>query len=493
MAMKIKSVIALTLMTASGTAFTADEGANPSNKDASSDTQYIVDKWFGNPDTESLVLAESTDSVDAGTFEPLQGDNGSKGESAVVESADSGFFETAPDTSPVSATYAGPTLLTAVGGVNPRGGRSPAVIKLGEISVTPTLGVRLGHNDNITNAKRNKISSSVMNLTPQIVASVDRGSHQYSLMYLGDLIFIPNSTIDNRNTHTVELSGDHVFTARNRLNWDVAYINGAEARGVTDSSRLAGNNLNPDEYRTYDATGVYRYGANGAKGNIELKAAYLDKEYLNNRAINVTRDFTSFNYGVEFLYRAAPKTQIVLDVNRTNIDYKSSLSTQDSMETKYLIGARWKAMAKTEGYFKVGRGSKDFDTAGLKTANMTIYESGITWSPRTYSVLNLSLARNYVDGSAASTPAGESSTAGIRWNHKWKSYFRTAASASYNTVDYNSSGRTDKTDTYALSALYDAKRWLGFSLDYSYTNRDSNVNLFSYKTNLIFLSTFISL
>ncbi len=490
MPVNIKSALAITLMTTSSAVFSADSDVdsaksktNPAavkvqdntNTHASNETQLLVDKWFGNSDATDMLFADAADAV-SGT-----------------ESVGSGYVEATADNSAVSANNEGPGILSAVGGMNPVGGRSPAVIKVGEIAITPTLGIRLGHNDNVTNSSSNKISSSVINVTPQVIASVDRGSHAYSLMYLGNLVFIPRSSIDNRNTHTIALSGDHVFTARNRLNWDLSYINGAEARGITDSSRIAGGNLEPDEFRTYDARGIYRYGATGAKGNIELKSAYLDKEYLNNRTITNTRDFSSFNYGVEFLYRIAPKTQIVLDVNRTKIDYKSSLSVQDSEESKYLLGARWDALAKTEGYLKVGRGSKDYDTQGMKTANTTVYESGITWSPRTYSVFNFSLARNYVDGSSASTPAGLSKTTNIRWDHKWKSYFRTAASAGYTTVDYNTTGRNDKTDVYSLSALYDAKRWLGFGLDYTYTNRDSSVDLYSYKSNLIFLSTFISL
>jgi hypothetical protein len=169
------------------------------------------------------------------------------------------------------------------------------------------------------------------------------------------------------------------------------------------------------------------------------------------------------------------------------------LSTQDSAEDKYLIGARWKALAKTEGYFKIGRGSKDFDTAGLASTSTTVYESGVKWSPRTYSTFDLSFARNYVDGSSIGTPAGLSKTIDLIWNHQWKSYFRTVASAGFNNTDYSDGGRHDKTDTYLLSAVYDVKRWLSFGVDYTYENRDSSDNNFSYKSNVIFFNSAISL
>jgi hypothetical protein len=384
-------------------------------------------------------------------------------------------------------------MMMSVGAISPTGGSYPASIKYGEISVTPTIDLRYGYDDNVTRASVNKISSSVIGISPQIAAFVDRGSHKYTLTYAGDFIYLPSSTIDNRNTNNLILEGDHVFTTRNRLNWALTYVNGAEARGITDSSRLAGNTFDPDEFRSYQAKGLYRYGAEGAKGNVELKSTYLDKKYLNNRATTITRDYSSFNYGAEMLYRLSPKTQIVLDLNRTNIDYKSPLSTQDSTEDKYLIGARWKALAKTEGYFKIGRGSKDFDTAGIPSASTAVYESGVKWSPRTYSNFELNLDRSYVDGSSDITPAGVSRTIDVNWNHQWKSYFRTVASAGFNKTDYNQGGRSDKTDTYKLSATYDVKRWFGLGVDYTYEKRDSSDSNFAYKSNVLFFNASFSL
>jgi hypothetical protein len=129
----------------------------------------------------------------------------------------------------------------------------------------------------------------------------------------------------------------------------------------------------------------------------------------------------------------------------------------------------------------------------MKTASTAVYESGVSWSPRTYSKFDLSLGRNYVDGSSDITPAGLSKTVDLNWNHQWKSYFRTAASAGYSKTDYSNGGRSDKTGAYSVSATYDAKRWLSFGVDYTYTNRKSTDNTFSYKSNVLFFNTSLSL
>lgn len=462
MSVKVTSAFAVTLAITSGFAFSAEN--EPSYN------TYIPTKLSLNADKpvvdKNLIVLAVADAVNA---------------------------EASKDTKSTAGTTPEPTASIA-GGLGATTGRAAASIKYGEISVTPTIGVYLGYNDNVTNSYTNKISSSVFRLTPKLVAMADKGSNKFSLTYAGDLIYLPSSTTDNRNTHNFILAGDQVVTTRNKFDWALSYINGAEARGLNDSSRLLNLAVSePDQFRTYEAKGRYVFGAKGAKGNLELKSNYLDKEYSNNRLTTETRDYSLFNYGAEAQLRIAPKTQIVLDINQSKIDYKSQLSTQDSTETKYLIGARWKALAKTEGYFKIGKGTKDFDAAGLNQRSTTVYESGIKWSPLTYSTFDLSLARNYVDGSSINTPAGLSRSINGNWNHQWKSYFRTSVSAVYTNINYPDSGRIDKTDGYTLSAIYDAKRWLGFGVDYTYINRDSSDTLYSYTSNLLYFSTLLSM
>ncbi len=459
MTVKITSALAVTLAITSGLAFSADN-ESAYNIYVPENLSLQADKTVDNKNLIVLAMADSDASKE-------------------VQSS------TIPAVEPMT---------TIAGGLGATAGRSAASIKYGEISITPSMGVYFGYNDNVTSANTKKISSSVFRLTPKVVASVDKGSDFFSLTYGGDLIYLPSSTTDNRNTHNFSLVGDQILTTRNKFDWALNYINGAEARGLNDASRTLNMPTSvPDQYRTYEAKGKYVFGAKGAKANIELKSNYLDKEYTNNRLTTATRDYSLFNYGAEAQLRVSPKTQIFLDVNQSKINYKSSLSTQDSTETKYLLGARWKALEKTEGYFKIGMGTKEFDVASLSKRSTTVYESGIKWSPLTYSTLDLSLARNYVDGSSINTPAGLSRIINARWNHQWKSYFKTSAGVVYTNVNYAESGRLDKTESYTLSAVYDAKRWLGFGVDYTYINRDSSDMLYSYTSNLLYFSTLLSM
>ncbi len=394
--------------------------------------------------------------------------------------------------------------LSGAKGINPLGGRTPAPLtKFDNLSLIPTFGVRYGHNDNITQLKSSRDSSSFFTYTPQLIALLDQGRHKYTLTYNSEITNYTDSSRNNLDNHNLSLAGSNVFNARHKLNWALAYINGAEPINLRDGRRLTANfpnnlaTINPDEFNAHSAKALYTYGANGARGNVELSTQYNSKDYTNNRDINSFADFDSFKYGAEFLYRVFPKTQVVLDVNKTNTDYKSALNQQDNLDTRYLLGVRWKALAKTEGFFKIGRQEKDYDLSSLRTATGSTYEGGFRWQPKTYSNVDFKLTKSLTDASAAGILVGESKAYLLSWTHAWKNYFRTTATASYNDTDSPSTNpafaREDKTRVYGVSALYDVTRWMGLGFDFTKTTRDSTNQLFEYDNDVGFISVNLNL
>ncbi len=452
---------------------------------------YAAESALTTPTTETSTTDASTDKLESSKEKKANPVETTKGVDASLTS----IFSDSLTSNPVNANLStiSPAYGADVFGVNPTGGRQPAAIKYGEVSVIPTLGVRLGYNDNVTSRTSNKIHSPVFNLTPQVVASVDKGAHKYAATYSGDFYRFSNSPFDNRDTHNLVLAGQDGFTTKMNLNWALSYTNGAEARGLRDDSRTGTGAISPpSEYRSYIARGFFVYGAPNAIGNIELTSSFTDKEYTNNRTITESADYQSLNYGAEYVYRLAPKTQLTIGALQNQIDYKLSTSLQDSTETSYFVGARWNALAKTQGYFKVGRQYKDFDAATVADRSTNIYQVGAIWAPRTYSTVNLAIAKGFVDGSSAAISSGLSETTFASWTHGWKSYFKTTATASYTNTEYVA-GRTDKTDSLGLSGLFDVNRYMSISANYTYTNRDSTDSTFSYRNNLIFVGAYFSL
>lgn len=386
--------------------------------------------------------------------------------------------------------------LSGAQGINPLGGRRPATVEFYGLQFLPTFGVNYGHNDNVTKVGTGETSSSFVTYTPQLLALIDKGSNKYTLAYNASLTHYTHASRNDLDNHNLIAFGLNTFNARNKLNWAMSISKGM------DQANMRGGEVNvarqtPDDWNMQSVKGVYTYGAQGAKGNVDLKTQYINKEYTNNRARTEIFDFDSFMYGAEFNYGISPKTQVVLDLNQTKTDYKSALSLQDNTDTRYLVGVKWRALAKTEGFFKVGRQEKNFDSSGIQDQSGASYEGGFRWQPKTYSNVDFKLSRAILDAAAANFVAGSTDGYTVNWTHAWKNYFRTTMTGTYTTAKFDANGvsanREDKTKVYGISALYDVTRWAGLGLSYTRTNKDSTDALFKYDNDLYYFSVNLNL
>src|SRR3954471_8271796 len=98
------------------------------------------------------------------------------------------------------------------------------------------------------------------------------------------------------------------------------------------------------------------------------------------------------------------------------VDYKLNTSTQSSTETRYQIGAKWEATAKTSGIVKFGMLEKKFNSSGRTDFSGSSWDAAVRWSPLTYSVWDLYSSKVTNE----STGTGDfllTQTYGVNWNH----------------------------------------------------------------------------
>ncbi|MBD3647644.1 MAG: outer membrane beta-barrel protein, partial [Pseudomonadales bacterium] len=75
--------------------------------------------------------------------------------------------------------------------------------------------------------------------------------------------------------------------------------------------------------------------------------------------------------------------------------------------------------------------------------------------------------------------------------HDWSSYLHSMVSVGVGTDEYDNNAREDDREYYRLSVNYDLERWVNIGAGYSFTDRDSNQDLFDYdKTIFSFNVTF---
>src|SRR5450759_3203209 len=192
---------------------------------------------------------------------------------AAIALATSGGMALAQSSGPVKPQY---EILTG-----PRAAEDgPRGIQMGEgLYVFPYARLGIGRDDNLFLRPTNEKSSDLTIFNPGFQLQARRQNALYKLAVDAVNGDYRDSSADNYLDRTFRGSGEWVFSnsAGLRLGLNSDYLH--DPRGSTD--RPLGNE--PDTYRDNSANVLFAYGANDAKGRIELAAGTAQKRYLDNR------------------------------------------------------------------------------------------------------------------------------------------------------------------------------------------------------------------
>lgn len=365
-----------------------------------------------------------------------------------------------------------------------KGGLEPAPIRAEPFFITPLLNLSFGRDDNVLLDDNNKRSSVFVGVGPSINVALPKGPDQYYLNYLGNYGIYTSEDDSNYYDHTLALGAMNDWTVRARSMVELNYMKGHDPAGSTSSATTK-----PDEWHNTALRGSFSYGAQGATGQIEASAGFGARRYDTNRALTATKDRDQADFSAAFLYRLGPATQALIEARYSDIDYVSAGSTQDSNETRYLLGAKWVMTAITSGVIKVGQVKKAFDSVIRKDYEGIGWEGGLTWSPKPYTRLNLALSQSPGEATGTEDYMLTRQTT-LSWQHDWTDLTQTTLSFTDAKDDFEGAGQTRKDNRRILSAriTYGVSRWLRTGLEFQHHVRNSNDNSLDYKRNLIMLT-----
>ncbi len=359
----------------------------------------------------------------------------------------------------------------------------PRAIPLGDgVSLTPYVNFSFGGDDNLYLTNVNKKSSVTQVYNPGLRLNLKGGASQFGLGYDLNAGRYSSSSADNYTDHKLDGFGEFVMTSSMALKLSADYARGHDPRGSTDRVGAA----SPDRYSLTGGSALFAYGANEAKGRIEVEAGTVDRRYQNNRTSTEGSDRNTDSVAGRFFFKVATKTSLLVEARQAKLDYKLSTSSQDSKETRYLAGVTWDATAATSGTIKVGQIKKDFGVSSRKDFSGTGWEANVAWKPASYSTFDFYTTKSINE----STGLGDFTLAkkyGTTWTHGWDSRLKSVVSLSRNNDDFVGNVRADKTDAFGLAVNYKLMRWLTLSGEYNTTKRDSNTSVFDYKRNLYML------
>lgn len=360
-------------------------------------------------------------------------------------------------------------------------------VPFGAMTAYPSVGLTFGFDDNVLLTSSNEVDSMVTRLSPGVRLEHQAGSTSVSVSYEIDAGWYADSSTDNYIDHDLRANLVQQINDRTKFDLSAQYKKDHDRRGSgSRQGDLAFLDLDPDEYSDIGVDGAITFGGIGSKGSVELAGGVLNREYDNNRSY--TKDFdrdTNF-FGGTFFWQIQPKTSLLVEVKNTQIDYVEN-NGRDSDETRYQVGAKWDATAKTSGTFKIGRLEKDFDDPSASDFSGTSWELGMAFKPKSYSTINLATARETNE----STGFGNfilSRDIRLGWTHDWSSRLSTSLDAAQINDEHRGDIRDDDTSDFGVSANYEFRRWLTVGAGYHHSSRDSNVNEYDYTQNLFMLT-----
>lgn len=354
--------------------------------------------------------------------------------------------------------------------------------RTGGIEFYAGLTSYFGYDDNVTLANPGSArSSDYLSLRPQVSAQSRYGGDSYALTYQGDLRRYPAFDANGTNAHNLSLNVLNIFTTRASLTWAASYADVEDPLGSTDRS-TSGNT--PDHHRDLSLTGTFGYGAQDARGRVEVDVGVGSKRFLNNHATTEGSDVDNTGIAGRFLYRIAPKTQLLTEVSRAHYDYQHDTSLMTNTDYRYYLGAKWEATAATTGTIKFGEQSKKFESSARDDFNGFAWEASIRWQPLTYSTFDLVAGRAATDSSGANVDYVQTQRNSLNWRHDWKDYLHSNASVGFQRSRYIGSSRNDRQNSYVVGLTYDMRRWLGIGVQYEYTRRASTDDTYDYLRHL---------
>lgn len=373
------------------------------------------------------------------------------------------------------------------------------------VKLYPTLNLKVGTDDNPgkapdianPNPQDAKRSSNVFELNAKFgteIAAGRNGSEKEKVVILVDTSAFgySSSSVDNNGTTRVSVATNISPSRRLDLKTEANYIAGEDPKGTVNDNRTV------NSFSQTSALLGAGYGAPAAKGRVELDLAISNKEYdkdVTNVGALSSQDVEKSSATGRFLYRVAPKTRLFFEAQLAKNEYGLDLSPLandpqelDSTDTRFSVGAKWDATAKTNGSVNVGVKEREYDVPnpaiGRDNNSNGFWDISVNWSPLEYSTITLSSGQDFADN-FANFGQQETLSYGIRWNHKWTDRFSTTVG--YRLVEDDFKGylnpvtntrveRNDDTDNYFVSADYAMREWLKLGAEVRYEDRKSNLN-----------------
>lgn len=354
--------------------------------------------------------------------------------------------------------------------------------------------IRVGeyYTDNVFYSNLYRRSSFVTLVNPQFLVPMQFGKQNLGLAYSFRGNIYENASQNNYVDNYLNAFGDLEFSHRARLMLSGSLVFAHDPIGTLFSQGNVVTILNePNEWHEQTFGAQFRYGADKAKGRIDLYFNYVGRTYDNHPLLTKQRDIDGYTIGGTFYYKVMPKTSLLIQTDQIFSDYRYSppgVASLDSRQGRYLAGVLWEPTGKTSGSIRAGYLTKDFNDSDRGSFGLPTYEAAVSWAPQTYSVFRLAASKTANESVYMGASFSDSQYYALAWNHVWLERFSSRLEVNAREDKYFNSDITN--DGYGVFAgfYYKPQRWLTTGLNYFYNQRNSTQKQYVYDRNMIELN-----
>jgi hypothetical protein len=358
-------------------------------------------------------------------------------------------------------------------------------IKVGDLRIHPGLEVQEGFESNIYNVSEHEKYDYINTITPGLLLSLGT-KHEFKAGYALD--------INSYHEHPREDFTDQVGKAGVRLNFPVGvWLTFDDKYEKTKDPRPEERQLRASHWTNDMDMGVgYLFPAEKLSLEASYLQSYLKYDQNANEVLNKRNDL----FGATLYYRFFPKTSafIQYEYGRNDfIDSTDESTDKDSKAHAANVGLKWDATARLSGTLKSGMKRMEYDNR--VDPNGDKYNEKDLWSVSgalQYKVskrtsidltLNRSLNDTAYGGDGDSTYSGASyyidSSGTIGLNQKLAQKISLSLDVGYKDHKYNSletdkRGRQDYIVDAGGEVTFEVLRTVAVSLEYKYSDADSN-------------------
>jgi hypothetical protein len=314
-------------------------------------------------------------------------------------------------------------------------------------------------------------------VSPRAAYKGTRGRFDFLAQASGEIAtFNTPGGMDDYEDFRAGLNTSWLATRRGRLDLRAGYERSHDPFGINRTEDATVQDRELDLWNSMQAGMLFHYGAPEATLNAEVGLSTLAKTYETNKSQTRFLDYTKTSLSYTLFYNVSPKTAVLFDFVRDDIQMDRSfgpVDTRSGDEYKVRAGLRWLATGKTSGDLRVGAYRRAFEETTVEDEGLD-WQASVQWAPRARTLLDLEAARGSQESYRADVNVNITRSLTARWKQYWGVRLNSQVTIGQTETDFVGISRRDTAYNVRLGLDYMLSQSLTAVMAAESFNRTSN-------------------